>query len=603
MKMNNKKVIKNLITVAMVMAMTVVTALSGFTPSNVSVQAAPKKNSGTTDNGKWTYKYYKKTNSVGIRMVYKKVKKDGKTLTIPNTVKIDKKSYKVTRLLEYQFDKAPKNVSDDKWEEYLEDDYFKKIIIPSNVQVIEDEAFTFGERIKEVQFAKNGNLKTIGEGAFSCCGIRHISIPASVTTIKNDAFLDNDITQITFEQYSKFSMAKDAFEDNPIGCVYDDYEYEPEECVLKVANYDIYKWLNTGKYFGEGVVVRSAKTRLMIDSKKYVDISVGHNGGKFDITKYVKWDKNYDFMGAELGYIDSIFNSNNYKYKSMKVNKSVGSRAYPLMKVNKLLLEEKTYKIKTNNFEMINISGRKNYFDAGKSIYTVGMNDSMTFLPFPTGSMFLKTGYHINGYLVEGSGMKSTIFQPNDKAKALTTKQNTTLSAVLHYAPNKYQIKYDLNGGAGNIESTACTYDENSSITQATPTREKYNFLGWSKDKNDSANLFHANDQIKNWSAADGDVVTLFAQWEKIKKKVELEISPDELSDGEEAEEYLVSYTINGELAYDRSLMVTGDTPVQITIPDLYIDDVIEVTASGLLTDEDENSIESEVAKATIVVK
>ena len=97
--------------------------------------------------------------------------------------------------------------------------------------------------------------------------------------------------------------------------------------------------------------------------------------------------------------------------------------------------------------------------------------------------------------------------------------------------------------------------------------------------------------------------MTLFAQWEKIKKKVELEISPDELSDGEEAEEYLVSYTINGELAYDRSLMVMGDTPVQITIPELYIDDVIEVTASGLLTDEDENSIESEVAKATIVVK
>ena len=68
-------------------------------------------------------------------------------------------------------------------------------------------------------------------------------------------------------------------------------------------------------------------------------------------------------MGAELGYIDSIFNSNNYKYKSMKVNKTVGSRAYPLMKVNKLLIEEKTYKIKTNNFEMLNISGRKNYFD------------------------------------------------------------------------------------------------------------------------------------------------------------------------------------------------------------------------------------------------
>ena len=590
----------------MVVALVAVSALSGFTLSSVDVQAAPKKNSGTTDNGKWTYKYYKKTNSVGIRMVYKKVKKDGKTLTIPNTVKINKKSYKVTRLLSYQFNGDANQVSDDVFEDYVIDCHFRKIIIPSNVQTIDEDAFENGGLLYEVQFAQNGSLKTIGDGAFGGCVISKITIPASVTKIGHFAFGENPLKDITFNRTSKFTMDKGAFNYTPAGYeARDDWDVyiKSNQCTVKVANYDIYKWLNTGKYFGAGVIVRSAKTRLMIDSKKYVDINVGHNGGQFDITKYVKWDKDYDFMGAELGYIDSIFNSNNYKYKSMKGNKIVGSRAYPLMKVNKLLIEEKTYKIKTNNFEMLNISGRKNYFDAGKSIYTVGMNDSMTFLPFPTGSMFLKTGYHINGYLVEGAGMKSTIFQPNDKTKSLTTKQNTILSAVLHYAPNKYQIKYDLNGGAGNIESTACTYDENSSITQATPTREKYNFLGWSKDRNDSVNLFHANDQIRNWSAADGDVVTLFAQWEKIKKKVELEISPDELSDGEEAEEYLVSYTINGELAYDRSLMMMGDTPVQITIPDLYIDDVIEVTASGLLTDEDENSIESPVATATIVVK
>ncbi|MBR2191549.1 MAG: hypothetical protein IJ883_08145 [Eubacterium sp.] len=65
----------------------------------------------------------------------------------------------------------------------------------------------------------------------------------------------------------------------------------------------------------------------------------------------------------------------------------------------------------------------------------------------------------------------------------------------------------------------------------------------------------------------------------------------------------MVSYTVNGELVYDRSHTVVGDEPIKITIPDLYEGDVVEVTASGLLTDEDRNSLESEKATATIVVK
>ena len=602
--MNDMKMIKKVITMVMVVALVAVSALSGFTLSTVDVQAAPKKNSGTTDNGKWKYKYYKSTKSVGLNMIYKKVKKDGTTLTFPNTVKIDKKSYKVTRILDYQFyNEQEKKVKESDWEEYVEDNYFKKVVIPSNVQVIEEDAFCYGNKLKEVQFAKNGNLKTIEEEAFACCNLRKVTIPATVTKIASWAFAENNITEVTLERTSKFNIVKDAFEDNSIGYECYDYDYEPDQCVLKVPNYDVYKWANTSKVFGTDVIVRSAKTRLMIDSKKYVDINVGHNGGNFDLTKYITWNKNYDYKSAELGYIDSIFNSSKYNYKTMKVNTKVNSKAYPLMKTNILNLEEKTYKIQTNGFEMISIDGRKNYFDATKSLYTIGMNDTMKFLPYPTSGAFTKLGYHINGYEVSGSGVNTKIFKPNDSAKALTTKQNTVLKADIHFVPNKYQIKYDLNGGTGTISSTACTYDETSNITNTVPSREKYNFKGWSKNREDLANLIHANDPVKNWATGDGDVVTLYAQWEKIKKTVEIEISPDELSEGEDAEEYLVSYEINGEPVYDRSHPVLGDEPIRITIMDVFIDDVIEVKASGLLTDEDENSIESDVATATIVVK
>ena len=592
---------RKIVTIAITVAMVVASALSGFTLPSVDVQAAPKKTSGTTDNGKWTYKYYKKTNSVGIRMVYKKVKKDGKTLTIPNTVKIDKKSYKVTRLLEYQFYKGTKQPQKDVEEDLIEDEYFKKVIIPSNVQTIDDDAFTFGERIKEVQFAKNGNLKTIGDGAFSCCGIRHISIPASVTTIKNDAFLDNDITQITFERTSKFTLAKDAFEDNPTGYVYDDYEYEPEDCVVKVANYDIYSWLNNAKTFGEGVIVKSAKTRLYTSDKKYVDINTGYKNVEFDLTKYVTVNKNYDYLGATVEYADSISNTKNFKTRAISVNKKVKSNAYPYMKVKKINSEERVYYIQVPFSKTLEVIGRSNSFNPINSKFTVGMTDTIKFLPYPN-SGYLKVGYHIDGYAVDGAGMNEKIFKVNDTAKALTNKKNTLLHASFYYVPNKYEIQYNLHGGEGSIENTQCTYNKEANITSAIPTRTNYKFIGWSKTQNDDY-LYQANEIFKNWSSKDGDVVTLYAQWERIKKKIELEISADELSEGDEAEEYMVSYTINGEKVYDRSHTVVGDEPTKITIPDLYVGDVVVVTASGLLTDEDTNSLESQEAVERIVVQ
>ena len=152
------------------------------------------------------------------------------------------------------------------------------------------------------------------------------------------------------------------------------------------------------------------------------------------------------------------------------------------------------------------------------------------------------------------------------------------------------------------IDSTACVFDSDAKITPNIPTKYGYEFEGWSVER-DGTIAYRTNDNVKNLSSKDGDSVTLFAKWKRIKKQVFLTITPDELSDGEEAEEYLVVYSVNGEKVYDRSIPVVGDEPIEITISDLYLGDVVEVTASGLLTDEDENQIESDEVKTEIVVK
>ena len=70
-----------------------------------------------------------------------------------------------------------------------EDESFTKIEIPAGVKSIADEAFEGYKYVKEVTYAENAKIKTVGKYAFSnCMALKKVQLPNSITSIGECAF-------------------------------------------------------------------------------------------------------------------------------------------------------------------------------------------------------------------------------------------------------------------------------------------------------------------------------------------------------------------------------------------------------------------------------
>ncbi len=200
---------KKVISMVVASVLAVSTLLGGLHLGAKEVKAAgPKNISGTCDNDKWHYYYYKDTNSVGLRVRTQKITKADKTISYPNTVKIDKKSYNVTKILNdqnyececKQCKEARKNKKKDAHSEAFYK-YVSKVVIPKNVTEIGGSAFSEC-CLTSVEFPADSKLKKICNGpsedeeyewgAFSNNNLKSINLPKSIEKIGVCAFSEND---------------------------------------------------------------------------------------------------------------------------------------------------------------------------------------------------------------------------------------------------------------------------------------------------------------------------------------------------------------------------------------------------------------------------
>lgn len=85
----------------------------------------------------------------------------------------------------------------------------------------------------------------------------------------------------------------------------------------------------------------------------------------------------------------------------------------------------------------------------------------------------VKSGYVFLGYRVSLNAGNAS-YQPGG-----TYKSNSSVTLYAMWAPSKYTITYNANGGSFSIKSAVKNYGKTYTVPQTVPTRTGYTFAGW----------------------------------------------------------------------------------------------------------------------------
>ena len=128
---------------------------------------------------------------------------------------------------------------------------------------------------------------------------------------------------------------------------------------------------------------------------------------------------------------------------------------------------------------------------------------------------FTRDGYQFMGWATSNSGSKK--YDDGQTVRNLTTTNGSTVTlyAVWKKA-TKYTIHFDANGGKGTMTDMVCYYGVDVVLNKNAFTKEKANFTGWSFDKDAIYPNYGEQSTVRNLTATDNGVVTLYAVWDPI---------------------------------------------------------------------------------------
>lgn len=118
-----------------------------------------------------------------------------------------------------------------------------------------------------------------------------------------------------------------------------------------------------------------------------------------------------------------------------------------------------------------------------------------------------KTGYVFEGWYCDK--------EYTEKVAEIRTGMKGALTLYARWVPITYTVKFDGNGAQGGYVSdmTQCRYDEVYSLTPNVYTKRFHVFREWNTQPDGSGKAYENMASVKNLSAENGAVITLYAQW------------------------------------------------------------------------------------------
>lgn len=118
-----------------------------------------------------------------------------------------------------------------------------------------------------------------------------------------------------------------------------------------------------------------------------------------------------------------------------------------------------------------------------------------------------RTGYDFGGWYADEAFT----------GEPVTAISDTDSGAKTFYAKwtaHTYTVRFDANGGEGTMGDQSFTYDVEQALTANAFTRTGYSFAGWITEPDMAgADSYTDGQKVKNLTAKDGAVVTLYARW------------------------------------------------------------------------------------------
>ncbi len=138
------------------------------------------------------------------------------------------------------------------------------------------------------------------------------------------------------------------------------------------------------------------------------------------------------------------------------------------------------------------------------------VNEAMPNITPPT-----KTGYIFGGYYTETNGMGSQYYQASGASAHLYPASGGPTLLYAKWTPITYTVRFDKNGGQGNMNVMNVEYNQIVTLSMNTFTRLGYEFGGWKTLVSSPLGEVEFFDQnsISNLCSNNGESITLYAQW------------------------------------------------------------------------------------------
>ncbi|MCR5725712.1 MAG: InlB B-repeat-containing protein, partial [Treponema sp.] len=131
--------------------------------------------------------------------------------------------------------------------------------------------------------------------------------------------------------------------------------------------------------------------------------------------------------------------------------------------------------------------------------------DSTVELP---ANAFFRDGYSFYGWATEKKPLEQNVYSPGEH---IPVTRSFTVFAI--WKPHAYTIRFDANGGEGEMQSLPTLYDAKTALPKSLFSRSGWQFAGWSLDKNAATADYSDRISVKNLTPEDNKAVTLYAVW------------------------------------------------------------------------------------------